>query len=169
MSGPHQELRCPRIGNTFNEVHGSWWISLPFKCTKTKGQEERPVPGFLNHAIGLYLTQARPVLIGSRSANNSLWISTRTGKRFTTKNLGTLISKITLRTIGVDVSPHLFRTAGATTAAMYGGDNPHLGSALLGHSDPRVTYEHYNRATTTNAAKEYGAIARQYYNSGRSP
>ena len=30
----------------------------------------------------------------------------------TTKNLGTLISKITRETIGVDVSPHLFRTAG---------------------------------------------------------
>src|SRR5271168_1242313 len=53
---------------------------------------------------------------------NSLWISSRTGQRYTTKNLGTLISKITLQTIGVDVSPHLFRTAAATTAAMYGGD-----------------------------------------------
>lgn len=49
------------IGNTFKEVHGSWWITLPYKSTKTKGQEQRPVPEFLNHAINLYLTQARPV------------------------------------------------------------------------------------------------------------
>src|SRR5262249_52658042 len=45
------------------------------------------------------------------------WISSRTGGRFTYKNLGTLISKITFRTLGVDVSPHLFRTAAASTAA----------------------------------------------------
>ena len=41
--------------------------------------------------------------------------------RMTTKNLGTLVSKITLETLGVDVSPHLFRTAAASTAAAYGG------------------------------------------------
>jgi integrase len=81
----------------------------------------------------------------------------------TKKNLGTLVSKITLRTLGVDVSPHLFRTAGATTAAMYGGNTPHLATALLGHTDPRVTEEHYNRATSINAAKTYAALIRQHY------
>lgn len=62
----------------------------------------------------------------------------------------------------MDVSPHLFRTAGATTAALYGGDTPHLASALLGHTDARVTYEHYNRATSINAAKAYAALVKQY-------
>jgi integrase len=51
------------------------------------------------------------------------------------QNLGTRISKITLETIGVDVSPHLFRTAAATTAALHGTELPHLASAVLGHSD----------------------------------
>ena len=80
----------------------------------------------------------------------------------TTKNLGTLISKITYRTLGVDVSPHLFRTAAATTAAMYGGSTPHLASAVLGHTDSRVTEEHYTRATSIEAAKTYAAIIRRY-------
>jgi integrase len=151
------------VGVTFKEVDGHWWITLPFKSTKTKSLEERPVPEFLNHAIDLYLKQARPVLIGIRPETNFLWISSRTRQRYTTKNLGTWISKITFRTVGVDVSPHLFRTAGATTAAMYGGDNPHLASAFLGHTDSRLTYENYIRATTVNAAKEWGAIVRQYY------
>jgi len=70
----------------------------------------------------------------------------------TTKNLGTLISKLTHETIGIDVSPHLFRTAGASTAAVYGGNNPHLASALLNHRDPHVTEEHYNRATSSARA-----------------
>ncbi len=128
------------IGQTFKEVlQGNWWITLPSNSTKTGSVEERPVPDFLNQAIDLYLREARPVLIGAHPSTNSLWISSRTGQRYTTKNLGTLISKITLQTVGVDVSPHLFRTAAATTAAMYGGDNPHLAGALLGHSDQRVT------------------------------
>ena len=98
----------------------------------------------------------------SGKPTNALWISSRTGQRYTTKNLGTLISKITRQTIGVDVSPHLFRTAAATTAATYGGDTPHLASALLGHRDPRIAAEHYIRATSINAANTYAEIVRQY-------
>jgi integrase len=76
----------------------------------------------------------------------------------TTKNMGILISKITLETVGVDVSPHLFRTAAASTAAAYGGNTPHLASALLSHTDPRVTEEHYNRASSVSASKIYADI-----------
>jgi hypothetical protein len=61
-------------------------------------------------------------------------------------------------TIGVDVSPHLFRTAAATTSACYGTDMPYLASVVLGNTDPRVTEEHYIRTTTLNAAKDYAAI-----------
>src|SRR5260370_5691794 len=112
--------------------------------------------------IDMYLNQSRPILLKSSVPTNFLWISSRTGQPMTKKNLGTLVSKITLRTLGVDVSPHLFRTAGATTAAMYGGNTPHLATALLGHTDPRVTEKHYNRATSINAAKAYAALVKQY-------
>jgi integrase len=80
----------------------------------------------------------------------------------TKKNLGILISKITLATLGVDVSPHLFRTAAASTAAAYGGDTPHLASALLNHTDPRVTEEHYNRASSIAASKTYTEIVSSF-------
>jgi integrase len=63
-----------------------------------------------------------------------------------------LISKLTRETIGVDVSPHLFRTAAATTAAAYATHLPHLASAVLGHADERITEEHYNRASSVHAA-----------------
>ena len=81
----------------------------------------------------------------------------------TVKNfLGTLISKITREAIGVDVSPHLFRTAGASTAAVYSGHHPHLASALLNHRDPSVTEEHYNRAMRFSSGEEYAIIAQLY-------
>jgi integrase len=146
------------IGETFKEVHGRWWIALPGNMTKSGRPDERPVPAWLNRYIEAYLNQSRPVLIGSRPPTNALWISSTTGRPMTTKNMGTLISKITLETLGVDVSPHLFRTAAASTAATYGGNTPHLASALLNHTDPRVTEEHYNRASTMSAAAAYASI-----------
>ena len=149
------------IGQTFKEVHGRWWIALPSIATKCHRPDERRVPALLNRYIEVYLNQSRPVLLGSRRPTNALWISSTTGGRLTTKNLGTLISKITLETIGVTVSPHLFRTAAASTAACYGGNTPHLASAILNHSDPRVTEEHYNRASSVNASKIYARITAQ--------
>ena len=153
------------IGHTFKEVDGRWWVALPSLSTKSHRPDERRVPKLLNRAIDVYLNQSRPVLIGSRPPTNSLWVSSTTGTTMTRKNLGTLISKITFKTLGVDVSPHLFRMAAATTAAAYGGNTPHLASAILGHTDPRVTEEHYNRATSIDAAKTYAALVRQYQSS----
>jgi site-specific recombinase XerD len=149
------------IGRTLKEVNGSWWIALSKSDTKAKSPEERRVPRRFNDVIDLYLDQSRPILMRSAGSTNALWISSRTGQRFTTKNLGILISKITLDTLGVDVSPHLFRTAAATTSAMYGSDTPHLASGVLGHRDRRVTQEHYIRATSINAAKIYAEIIQQ--------
>jgi integrase len=146
------------IGHTFKEVDGGWWIALPGHLTKSRRPDERRVPALLNRFVELYLNQSRPLLLKSSPLTNALWISSTTGGRLTTKNLGTLISKNTLETIGVDVSPHLFRTAAASTAAAYGGNTPHLASAVLNHTDPRVTEDHYNRATSMGAGRIYAEI-----------
>jgi hypothetical protein len=108
----------------------------------------------------------RAVLCRGSAEQSALWISSTTGRRFTTKNLGTLISKITRETIGVDVSPHLFRTAGSSTAALYGGSHPNLASALHGHRNERVTEEHYNRSMGLSAGEEYAGITRLYRRQG---
>jgi integrase len=150
------------IGRTFKEVSGSWWIAFPATSTKSRRPDERRVPEFLKPTIGLYLNQSRPVLLGARPPTNALWISSRTGRQMTGKNLGTLISKLTLETVGVDVSPHLFRTAAASTAAAYGRNTPGLASALLNHTDPRVTEEHYNRAGSISASRLYAEINNSY-------
>jgi site-specific recombinase XerD len=152
------------IGYTFKEVNGSWWVSVPAGSTKNKRWIEKRIPNSFNHTIELYLNWARPILVRSPGQDNSLWISSRTGRRFTYKNLGTLISKITFRTLGVDVSPHLFRTAAASTAAVKIPELPHLASALLGHGDPRIADEHYKRTTSLNAAKLYANLVQEYMN-----
>ena len=150
------------IGNSFKEVHGRWWIALPRISTKSRRPDERCVPELLNGSIGAYLSQSRPVLLRSRATANALWISSTTGQSMTPKNLGTLVSRITLEAVGVDVSPHLFRAAAASTAAAYGGNTPYLASALLNHTDPRVTEQHYNRASSVSASKIYAEIVSSY-------
>jgi integrase len=146
------------IGTTFKAIDGSWWIALPSITTKNRRQDERRVPDYLNRYIEIYLTASRPVLLRSGSATNALWISSTTGGPISRIWLGNLISKTTLETIGVAVSPHLFRTAAASTAATYSGDTPHLASALLNHTDPRITEGRYNRASSISASKIYAEI-----------
>jgi integrase len=150
------------IADTFINVDGRWWLHIPSEDTKSRRVDERQVPEFITDAVNSYVETHRAVLCRDDAANLALWVSSTTGRRLTTRNLGTLISKLTRETIGIDVSPHLFRTAGASTAALYGGNNPHLASALLNHRDTRVTEEHYNRATTFSAGEEYALITQLY-------
>jgi site-specific recombinase XerD len=105
-----------------------------------------------------YGNRFRPILVRGKFTTNALWISRRTGGPLTRAKVGSLISRITLKTLGVDLSPHLFRTAAASTAAELGGDAPHLASALFNHTDSRVTDEHYNRASSIGATKRYAEI-----------
>lgn len=149
------------IGDTFVNIEGRWWLHIASEKTKSRRVDERQVPEFITDAVNNFVKTHRAVLCRG-DEHTALWVSSTTGQRLTTKNLGTLISRITRETIGLDVSPHLFRTAGASTAAIHGGSHPHLASALLNHRDPRVTEEHYNRSMGMSAGEEYALITESY-------
>jgi site-specific recombinase XerD len=118
----------------------------------------------LNPHIDLYLNEARPILLDpSEQPTNALWISSHSRQPMTERDVGKLITQLTEETIGVAISPHLFRTADATTAADARSDMPHLASALLGHKNQQITEEHYNRASSLNAANEYASIVQRCY------
>jgi site-specific recombinase XerD len=112
--------------------------------------------------IDSYLSQYRPVLARSSNPSSALWLSANDGTPITDKQLANLIRTTTLATVGVEVSPHLFRTCAASTVAIRGGENPYLASALLDHTHPSVTNEHYNRATSLSAAENFRQVVRQY-------
>ena len=76
------------VGTTFKAEQGNWWINLPYGSTKTDAADQRPVPDYLQDAVELYLAESRPLLIRSRPATSALWISSRTGRPYTTKNWG---------------------------------------------------------------------------------
>ncbi len=103
------------IADTFININGRWWLHIASEDTKSRRVDERQIPEFITDAVNSYVKTHRAVLCHGDAENLALWVSSTTGRQLTTKNLGTLISKLTRETMGVDVAPHLFRTAGAST------------------------------------------------------
>jgi integrase len=146
------------LGRTFRQIDNTWWVTIPNSNTKTQNRPiEKPLPRFMNRNIEFYLTDCRPILLRDPS-DKSLWISSTTGRALTKKPLGTLISKITLQTLGVDVSPHLFRHAASTTAAEHPGAPSEMPSAMLGHTSSRTNEAYYNRPRSIGAARLFQDI-----------
>jgi hypothetical protein len=125
-----------------------------------KRADERIVDTELIPWIDRYLEVHRPVLARRTEASNALWLSSNNGRPMSICGVEDVISKTTLAAVGIKVSPHLFRTAGVSTVAVYAGNNPHLGSALLHQRDPSMREKHYNRASSLSATQNYSALVR---------
>ena len=151
------------IGRSLVEIKGSWWIVLSAADTKEDRPDERRVDDLLQPALDRYLKKNRPELAGAvQSSVTALWLSSNDGSPMTYDGVARAVTETTRSTVGIAVSPHLFRTSGASSAAIHGGANPHLASALLHHTDHRVTEAHYNRASSLSAAQSYREIIQGY-------
>jgi integrase len=142
------------IGRSIVKIDDTWWILLAASETKEKRADERPIEDDIGDAIDKYLKFYRPILARGRDNTNALWLAID-GEAMAEYSIRELITETTRATLGVAISPHLFRTAAATTAAIHAGDKPHLGTALLHHSHPVVTLENYNRASSISAGRAY--------------
>src|SRR5262245_35726507 len=158
------------IGQTLLRQQGGWWIIL--EDTKSGRPDHRPIDGLLASYIEAYLKLYRPVLFahsphirdtaleGAAFGTEevcALWLGRR-GSPLTYNAVERLVTKTTRMTIGVAVNPHRFRNSAATSAALHAPESPHLGSALLQHSDQRVTEQHYNRANSLWVARDFTAL-----------
>ncbi len=160
------------LGKSFVRQGDRWCLCLHARETKAGRADERQVDEILNPAIALYLTQSRPVLLGSGEftvgatppcerdpfLSGPLWIGTK-GDPLTQGAVDLAIALTTEMVVGVRMRPHDFRRCAATTAAYHASAMPHLASSLLQHRDPRVTAEHYNRATSIEAGVRFGRLA----------
>jgi integrase len=154
-----------RIGETIRRVEGQWWLIIPVRQTKTHRLDERRIPDFMTTIIDRYVEVHRPILSRNQS-ESAFWISSTRRRPLTVKSTGTLISKITLQTVGVDVSPHLFRAAAATLASIYGTKTPGLASGVLGHRDERIAEDHYIKGSSHHAGDVLAEIIAGYRNPG---
>jgi integrase len=148
------------IGRSFVRIKDRWWIVLTAAETKEKRPDERRVVDYLASWIDRYLDVHRPGLTRTDNPPAPLWLSSNDGAPLTYCAVERIVSQTSLATIGVDVCPHLFRTSAASSCAAYAGDQPYLGAAVLHHSDPAVTNEHYNRACSMSATARYGDLIR---------
>jgi integrase len=89
-----------------------------------------------------------------------LWVS-RYGRPMTYGSIYDVVTSVTEATIGVAISPHGFRYAAATTAAWKAGNMPHVASGILQHHDRRITDASYVRATSFEAAQQFGKMLRE--------
>ena len=150
------------IGRSIVKVDDTWWILLTASETKEKRVDERPIEDEdVGDAIDKYLKFYRPILARRSDDTNALWLAIN-GEAMAQCSVGEVITETTCSLLGVAVSPHLFRTAAAATAAIHAGDKLHLGSALLHHSHPTVTLENYNRASSISAGRAYRDVIQRY-------
>jgi len=160
------------IGRSFVYVDGTWWIEL--RDTKSGRPDQRPVPTFLTAFVERYLRMYRPILArsaidGARNAAvpigpvKALWVG-YLGAPLGYAAVQRAVTETTRSTMGVPISPHLFRAAAATSAAFYAPQSPDLASALLQHADPRVTEAHYIRASSLSVAGDFTALIRRLKN-----
>jgi integrase len=149
------------IGRSFVEIKGKWWIVLSTAETKEGRTDERPVDPCLISALDEYLRLHRPVLAAANSRCGALWL-VRGGRPMGYSAVEMTISETTRMTVGVDVSPHMFRTAIVSTAAILRGNHPELGSALLHHRGQKTREEHYNRASCLSAGQAYLDVIKSY-------
>jgi site-specific recombinase XerD len=150
------------IGRSLVEIKGSWWIVLSAAETKEDRPDERRIDDLLQPALDRYLKKYRLLLAGPDQSTAALWLSSNDGAPMSYAGVERVITETTRTTVGIAVSPHLFRTAIASSAAMHGGARPHLASALLHHTDHGVTEAHYNRASSLSAAKSFREIIQGY-------
>ena len=158
------------IGQSFLRQDGEWWFRL--EDTKSGRPDHRPVDRLLTSYIEAYLNVYRPVLLAQSPHRldttveltdfhaaevSALWLGRR-GSPLSYNAVERLITETTRMTIGVAVNPHRFRASGASSAALHAPESPHLGSALLQHSDPRTTQEHYIRASSLSVAGDFAAL-----------
>jgi len=144
------------------KIDGTWWILLRASETKEKRADERPIEDDdIGDAIDKYLKFYRPILAGRGDNTNALWLAIN-GEAMAQCSVSEVITDTTRSTLGVAISPHLFRAAAAATAAIHAGDKPHLGSALLHHSHPTVTLENYNRASSISAGRAYRNVIERF-------
>jgi len=150
------------IGRSVVEIKGRWWIVLSAAETKEARPDERPVDASIIPALESYLKIHRPILARTFRQSNALWLASNSGEAMSYSAVEKTISQTTRMTVGIDVSPHLFRTAIASTAAILSGEHPQLGSALLHHADLRVREAHYNRASCLSAGQAYLDLINRY-------
>jgi hypothetical protein len=144
------------IGSHIRRDDTGWWIFLDRSETKTKRSDVRPVPPVLTSLLDRWVSHWRMFFLNPTDA---LWPSIKGGMMAYT-HVGTTVSAITRRELGIDINPHLFRDCAVYSIATKAGRQMGIAPPLLQHTDSRVIQEHYNKGAMIEAARSLQSIIR---------
>lgn len=149
-----KNLASLTVGQQLRKIGDAWWVMLSSLETKTGRPDERPLSKLLGSFIEEWLEIWRPLFLDPGKA---MWASTKGGGLAYTY-VGTIITDTTRRELGIAINPHLFRDCAVFTIAHEAGEQMGMASALLQHTDKRITQEHYNRGSSILAVKAFHEI-----------
>ena len=149
-----KNLSSLTIDKNFIKLDEGWLIALGAKDTKERRPDERPISTILSRHIEIYLKSYRPTF---SCAGKELWVGTY-GRPLSYSAVGRIVTETTLQTLGIPISPHLFRSCAASSAYMHARSTPNLASAVLNHRGPKTTEEHYNRSKSAFYGHEFGSL-----------
>jgi integrase len=150
-----------KIGTTLTRVGEQWHVIIPASESKSGRAEQRRVPDLLQPFLTRYIASHR---LTALLDDKSLWRSSA-DEALTYNACGRIITDTTRKTLGVAISPHLFRACAASMAYLYAGDQPYLAAGILQHTDPRVTEAHYNRARGASFGRAFSLLVESRFDS----
>jgi integrase len=149
-----KNLSALTLDKNILRVGGHWCIVLRVEETKEKRPDQRPIPPFLTVFIDRYISVYQPLF---KYKGQVLWVG-RYGKPLGYSAVERVITETTRLTLGIAISPHLFRACAASTAYMHTNGNYNLASPLLNHRGSKTTREHYDRGTGAFYGREFGKL-----------
>lgn len=163
-----RNLAALRLGIHLVRQSSAYLLTVPPNEVKNRQPIDGQLPERLTPYVDRYREHHRPRLLQG-NATDALWI-TENGDSMSINSIGDRITKVTLRLLGVPVSPHMFRHSAATTIATKDPKHTMIIRSLLVHTTHQTAERYYNLALGMDAVNRYTmAIEQERKDSGPPP
>ena len=142
-----------RLGRHFVPSGAGYRLALDGSETKNHQSYASRLHPCLTPFVERYLHHYRPFLLGPADADH-VWISWG-GRGMSHHTVHHIVVTRTQAAFGRSLSPHLFRDCAVTSLGEENPEHVWIGMHLLQHTDPRTTEQHYDRALSTKALRQY--------------
>jgi site-specific recombinase XerC len=148
-----------QLGRHVRFVDGEWIVEQTPDITKTGRRTKRSLIMPVEPEVGTWLTRyvdVERVEMAQKSPQpNAFLFLNKWGEPMRRQSMSGTIARRTRDALGKAVYPQTFRISFATSEALDGSDNPLDATTILGHTDPKMTLAHYNRATGIAASRRH--------------
>ncbi len=145
-----------RVGVELKQRGGAWLIAIPGRDTKTGRPMTAPLPPQIAPFLTHYLETVRPKLLGA-FCTDRLWITWQ-GKPMNEHGIYLRVTKFTNRQLGGPINPNAFRHMAATSISILNPEQIDTARALLGHSTPATTQQHYIAADAILTSQRHARL-----------